>query len=280
MRLDYSLDDYSLDEFVPVAESFGHESFGYVVTPNVDHLIRYHEDPAFRQAYDAASYILLDSRVLSYALRVGKGMRTKICTGSDLTARLFDRVIKPNERIVLIGGEEAQAQALRRRFGLTNLRHFNPPMGFIRDEKAVDACVRFVEANSPFKFCFFAVGAPQQEILASRVKARGIARGLGLCIGASINFLTGAERRAPRCMQRIGAEWLFRLLLDPTRFGRRYLVRGPRVFGLLGRTQVHVRPARDSVARIFTGTRASGAAAVAGTGAVKGSKREVAASET
>jgi len=243
MNFAYSLDDYNLDEFVTVATQFGQDRFGYVVTPNVDHLIRYHEDSAFRTSYIEAAYVLLDSRVLSYAFRVLQGMRTKICTGSDLTARLFHSVIQPDDVVVLIGGADAQVSRLTARFGLKNVRHFNPPMGFVHDEQSVDACARFIEANSPFRFCFFAVGAPQQEILARRVKERGIARGLGFCVGASINFLTGEERRAPRWMQRIGTEWLFRLLINPDRMASRYLVRGPRVIPLLVRTQLRLRPA-------------------------------------
>jgi exopolysaccharide biosynthesis WecB/TagA/CpsF family protein len=243
----YCLDDYSLDEFVPIATEFGQDRFGYVVTPNVDHLIRYHEDPGFRSAYSEAAYVLLDSRVLSFVFRVTKGILTKVCTGSDLTARLFHTVIQPDDPVVLIGGVEAQVRRLTERFGLTNLRHFNPPMGFINDEQSVDDCLKFIEANSPFRFCFFAVGAPQQEILARRVKERGIARGLGLCVGASINFLTGEERRAPRWMQRIGGEWFFRLLMNPDRMATRYLVRGPRVFTMLGRTQLRLRPAANAI---------------------------------
>jgi UDP-N-acetyl-D-mannosaminuronic acid transferase (WecB/TagA/CpsF family) len=65
---------------------------------------------------------------------------------------------------------------------------------------------------------------------------------MALCIGASVNFLTGVERRAPHWVQRIGMEWLFRLVLDPARLARRYLVRGPRVFSLLPLTDVLVRP--------------------------------------
>jgi exopolysaccharide biosynthesis WecB/TagA/CpsF family protein len=156
-------------------------------------------------------------------------------------------VIQPDDRVVLIGGAEAQVRLLTARFGLKNLRHFNPPMGFAKDEESVNACLQFIEANSPFRFCFFAVGAPQQEMLAQRIKARGIARGLGFCVGASINFLTGDERRAPEWMQRIGMEWLFRLLMNPDRLAHRYLLRGPRVFTLLGRTQLRVRPAGNSL---------------------------------
>jgi N-acetylglucosaminyldiphosphoundecaprenol N-acetyl-beta-D-mannosaminyltransferase len=55
---------------------------------------------------------------------------------------------------------------------------------------------------------------------------------VGLCIGASVEFLSGAKRRAPRWMQRAGLEWLYRLLSEPRRLWRRYLVKGPRVFKL------------------------------------------------
>ena len=98
---------------------------------------------------------------------------------------------------------------------------------------AVETCLRFVERASLFRFCFLAVGSPQQERLADLLKTRGHARGLALCVGGSINFLTGAERRSPGWMQRAGLEWLYRLLLNPPRMARRYLLRGPRIFALL-----------------------------------------------
>ena len=242
MSLPYLLDDYDVDGFLRVAAGFGEERFAYLVTPNVDHLIRFHDDPTFRALYADASYVLLDSRFLTHIFRVTKGIAVRVCTGSDLTAGLFARVIAPADPIVLIGASSEQARALADRYGLTALRHYNPPMGFIRDPEAVAECVRFIESQSPFRFCFLAVGAPQQEALAQILKSRGIARGLALCIGASVNFLTGVERRAPLWMQRLGMEWLFRLALDPARLARRYLVRGPRVFSLLGQTDIRVRP--------------------------------------
>jgi exopolysaccharide biosynthesis WecB/TagA/CpsF family protein len=205
-------------------------------------LIRYHDDPNFRALYADAAFVLLDSRFLAHIFRVSEGLRVRVCTGSDLAARLFMDVIRPEDDIVLIGGSMEQARLLSEKFSLATLHHYNPPMGFIHDPQEVAACVRFVEAHSPFRFCFFAVGAPQQEILAQVLKARGKARGLALCIGAAINFLTGVERRAPRWLQRLGLEWLFRLVNDPGRLAKRYLVRGPRVFSLLRLTDVLVRP--------------------------------------
>ena len=242
MSLRYVLDDYDLDGFVKLAAAFGTDRFGYVVTPNVDHLIRFHDEPTFRALYADAAYVLLDSRFLSIVFRLAKALRVRVCTGSDLTAQLFKRIIAPDDPIVLIGGNSEQARILATRYGLRNLRHFNPPMGFIRDPRAVETCVEFIESCSPFRFCFLAVGAPQQEALAQMLKARGVVRGLALCIGASVNFLTGVERRAPTWMQRIGMEWLFRLAHDPGRLAKRYLWRGPRVFSLLPLTDVSVRP--------------------------------------
>ena len=97
----------------------------------------------------------------------------------------------------------------------------------------MESCLQFIEQHSPFRFCLLAVGCPQQEALARALQERGRARGLALCVGASINFLTGTERRAPKWMQRIGLEWMYRLALNPTRMARRYLIRGPRIFLLL-----------------------------------------------
>ncbi len=63
MSFAFSLDDYDLDGFISVVAHFGQDKFGFVVTPNVDHLIRFHDEFEFRSAYSDASYILLDSRV-------------------------------------------------------------------------------------------------------------------------------------------------------------------------------------------------------------------------
>ena len=242
MSLTCSIDDYDVEGFLRLATDFDGSKFSYAVTPNVDHLIRYHDDPNFRALYADASYVLLDSRFLSHVFLLSKGLRVRVCAGSDLTAELFARVIAPDDNIVLIGCSSEQVRSLTDRFGLKALKHYNPPMGFIRDPQQLDACVQFVEAHSPFRFCFLAVGAPQQEVLAQRLKTRGIARGLALCIGASVNFLTGIERRAPRWMQRMGMEFIFRLAQDPRRLAKRYLVRGPRVFSLLPITKFLVRP--------------------------------------
>lgn len=241
-KLNFRVDDYDLSGSASLLAGFGQERFGYIVTPNADHVIRCHDDPVFRHIYQEASYVLLDSRFLARILRVTRGITLPVCTGSDMTAQLFNSVVRPDDNIVLVGSTHAQAQHLVNRYGLKSLHHLNPPMGFIHSLEAVEECLQFVERNSPFRFCLIAVGTPQGEMIAQMLKQRGRCKGLTLCIGASINFLTGVERRAPLWLRQVGLEWLYRLLPSPKRLAKRYLVKGPRVFRLLRDIEFELRP--------------------------------------
>jgi exopolysaccharide biosynthesis WecB/TagA/CpsF family protein len=235
------IDDYELGEACAIVTAFGNERFGYVVTPNVDHVIRHYHDPEFRALYAQAAYVFLDSHFLAHVFGLLKRRRYRVSPGSDLTAAVMSSVIKPNDVAVMVGGSAEQAQELRARFGLKALRHIDPPMNFIHDKVAVESCLRAIEESSPFRFCFLAIGTPQQEVIAQKLKERGVARGLALCIGASINFITGVEKRAPLWMRKSGFEWLFRLVQNPRRLAKRYLVRGPRIFLLLPHIELRLR---------------------------------------
>jgi exopolysaccharide biosynthesis WecB/TagA/CpsF family protein len=241
MSISLDIDDFDLDGFSAVARDFGQTRYGYVVTANTDQLIRYYDDPNFRKLYAAAAYVVLDSRFLANWLALTRNLRLKVCPGSDLTARVLERTVQPRDRIVVIGGTVAQADLLRARFSLECLHHHNPPMGFVHDPAALEQCLLGIEAASPFRFCFLGVGSPQQEVVAQRLLERGAARGLALCVGGSVNYLTGGERRAPEWLQRIGFEWLYRLIQDPGRMAKRYLKRGPRIFRLLAFFEFRLR---------------------------------------
>ena len=209
--------------------------FAYVVTPNADHLIRLHSRPELGALYETAALRLLDSRVVARLARAAGLPAPPVVTGSDLTAALFDRgLVGPGEPVAVLGGSGETAAALRERYGLARLAHHDPPMGFDKDPAALEAAIRFLE-NNPARFSFLAVGSPRQEVVAAALVRRGKATGVGLCIGASLLFLTGAERRAPRPVQGMGLEWAWRLAQDPRRLARRYLVDSPKIVRLLWR---------------------------------------------
>lgn len=200
--------------------------FTYVVTPNVDHIVRLQTRRSdLWPAYRAAWLRLCDSRILVLLASLANVALTAV-PGSDLTAELLEHVVQPDDRITIIGGDSASIETLRQHFGLANVIHHNPPMGFIRDPEALEYAANVV-IDSQARFVFLAVGSPQQEVLAHYVARTGRATGLGLCVGASLQFLSGEQHRAPRWLQQLALEWLYRLGSDPKRLWRRYLVDGP-----------------------------------------------------
>lgn len=210
-------------------------AFSYIVTANVDHVVKLFprrlktNTLAFRAAYDNAALRLCDSRILK---RLGSlmGIRLPVVPGSDLTAVLIRTIFSKDERIAIIGGGEHTIPALEQCFpGPEYIQHI-PPMGVLGNEQAMLDIVNFITSRRAH-VTLFAIGAPQSEIIAARCKAHG-ASGVGICVGASIDFLTGDQRRAPPWIQRAGMEWAYRLLGNPGRLWRRYLIEGPWIFCL------------------------------------------------
>jgi N-acetylglucosaminyldiphosphoundecaprenol N-acetyl-beta-D-mannosaminyltransferase len=206
--------------------------FEYVVTPNADHLVRLSRDPILSQLYREAWLRLLDSRVVAGMASACGLPVPHVAPGSDLTELLLDRYVHRGERITIVGMRPGWVQELVARRGLAQPAHYDPPMGFDSDPFAFAATISFVLAH-PARFVFLAVGSPRQERLAAAVAASGQGTGTGLCVGASLGFLAGAEHRAPTWMQLRGLEWAFRLGADPRRLARRYLLDSPHVVSML-----------------------------------------------
>lgn len=208
--------------------------FVYVATPNVAHIVALHEDvPARKPLYEAAWLRLNDSRILEL-LAKASGLDLPVATGSDLTADLFETVIQPSTPITVVGGDEALIDALKHRFGLHTVHWRAPPMGLAKKPEAIAEAAAFI-AEHKTPFVFLCVGAPQQEMLAKAVLDRGDAVGVGLCVGAALDFLVGRVQRAPRWMQAARLEWLHRLMKEPNRLAQRYLIEGPKILAIWGR---------------------------------------------
>lgn len=217
--------------------------FSFVVTPNVDHVVRLSREGAdgpFHTAYRAAALRLCDSRILALLARLCRE-DLPVVAGSDLTARLFAETLGPDDEIALVGGSAALRQSLEQRYPSLGFVHIAPPMGLATDPVARRNVVEAVE-RAGAHYVFLAVGAPQSEMIAAEIAARGIAGGVGLCIGASLEFVTGLKRRAPVWMQQMKIEWLHRLLSEPRRLWRRYLVEGPAIFLIVARWRLTGRP--------------------------------------
>lgn len=211
-------------------------TFSYVVTPNVDHIVQLHRrtqgDPLWR-AYAEADLCLCDSRIVE-ALARRSHRRLTVVTGSDLTADLLASISSSGRSLTVVGGTGQLLHDLERRFPHVRWHHHEPPMGVRSNQDAQQEIVEFIERTAA-DITFLAIGAPQSELLCAAIAQRGSARGVALCVGASLEFITGAKARAPRWLQRARLEWLFRLLSEPRRLARRYLLDGPAIFTIWSR---------------------------------------------
>jgi|1186.fasta_scaffold45553_2 N-acetylglucosaminyldiphosphoundecaprenol N-acetyl-beta-D-mannosaminyltransferase len=229
MRFDPLSADQALARLAKVT---GETPYSYVVTPNVDHVVRLHEkewiEAKLRAIYDEADLCLCDSKVLHTLARL-RGVRLPVLVGTDLASLVFERLVEPGDRIAIVGGSDTIVRILERKYPLVEFVQHTPPMGLRRNPAARRAAAKFI-AKSGARFSFIAVGSPQQELIAAEVKCISGAVGTAFCIGAALDFITGQQRRAPRLARLLGLEWAHRLVSDPRRMWRRYLLEGPRVF--------------------------------------------------
>jgi len=203
--------------------------FRYIVTPNVDHIVRLHKEPKlYGPLYKASWLSVCDSRILELLGKLS-GIPLKAVPGSDLTQQIFENILSPDEAVNVIGGDGDVIAKVKARYGLSNLNHHQPPMGLRHKPHEVRACAKFI-AEHPARYTFICVGSPQQEMIAKEALRRGDCAGLGLCVGASLDFLAGKQKRAPKWMQAARLEWLYRLASEPGRMWKRYLVEGPKIF--------------------------------------------------
>ena len=206
--------------------------YGVVFTPNVDHIILLQNDPVFAEVYEEADYRLCDSKILYIVSRfLGTPIREKI-SGSDFFPA-FCQYHKDNEdiKIFLLGAKEGVALQAQENINKKIGRKIvvgahSPSFGFEENEKE---CLEIVEKikKSGATVLAVGVGAPKQEKWIYKYKAYLPSINIFLAIGATIDFEAGNKRRAPKWVTEIGLEWLHRLLSEPKRLWRRYLLGGP-----------------------------------------------------
>jgi exopolysaccharide biosynthesis WecB/TagA/CpsF family protein len=229
-----------------VKEAVTEAAFRYVVTPNVQHVIAIMRKPlSVAPFFQSAWRVYCDSRVLSRLAR-SCGRNLAVVTGSDLTAKVLELANAVGLKIAIVGPLASDCEKLRLAYPRLDIACHTPPIGFIEREQEVAACIAFVKRERA-PLVFLAVGMPRQEMLASMLASEHGVRGIGLCIGASIDFLTGKQKRAPRWMQKAGFEWLHRLAWNPIRLGPRYLLECPRIFIVVLRERWRLRPSADGV---------------------------------
>jgi N-acetylglucosaminyldiphosphoundecaprenol N-acetyl-beta-D-mannosaminyltransferase len=225
---------------------------GTVFTPNVDHVVLAEEDEGFRAAYAAASLSLIDGTPVLWACRaLGRSAPEKV-SGSDLIAPLAELAAARGWRVYLLGTSPqviaAAVDRLRARFpGFDVVGSDSPRVDMAAPAAARRTLWERAAAARPH-LVLVALGSPKGELFAH--EARDALRpAVFIGIGAGLDFLAGVARRAPAWLSRIGLEWLYRLLHEPRRLWRRYLVRDRQFVPILWREWRRGRSSRVNAPR-------------------------------
>lgn len=230
--LNVSLDNISQSEFLKNCTS------GIVFTPNVDHLMKLQSDSDFFQNYKFATYKLCDSKILFYVSRfLGTPIKEKI-SGSDLFPAFYEYHRNNDDiKIFLLGAREGVALQAQDKINSKVGRNMvvgahSPSFGF---EKNEEECLKIIDIinQSGATVLAVGVGAPKQENFICKYKDKLPNIKIFLAIGATIDFEAGNIKRAPKWISEVGLEWLYRLLAEPKRLWKRYLVHGPSFFWLI-----------------------------------------------
>jgi len=196
----------------------------YFITANLHYAMLTDQDPRLDAVNRGAALVLADGMPLVWASRWRPARLPERVAGSDLVPALCERAARRGYRVFLLGGApEVGAEAARRlceRFpGLQIVGVESPPFRPLSAQEQAELVAR-VRAARP-DLLFVAFGQPRGEFwLAEHYQALGVP----VCaqVGATLDFLAGRVPRAPRWLQRLGLEWVYRLYQEPARLARRY----------------------------------------------------------
>lgn len=212
----------------------------FVVTPNVDHIIQLQEDSEFRTIYSQANMVLADGMPLVWASKLCKKTLKEKVSGADLTPFLLDLANKNKYKVFILGAGEGVAQKLINKLMLSGadfpIDCYSPPFNFETNTIENEKIIRKINYFNP-DILLVSLGAPKGEKWIHQhyelINANFIAQ-----VGAAIDFIAGEKKRAPKWMQRNGLEWFFRLIQEPKRMFKRYLIRDSKFVFLLLREMV------------------------------------------
>lgn len=202
---------------------------GVLITPNVDHLMKLQHDREFYDLYQQAEWVVCDSKILYQLSKLAKHPLPEAIPGSSFfTAYYLHHKDDPDCKIFLLGAAEGIAKKAMERINEKVGRRIvvgahSPSFGFEKHEDECEELVCIVN-DSGANVLLVGVGAPKQEKWIMKYRDRMPNVKLFMALGATIDFEAGTLKRAPRLWQKVGMEWLYRMLKQPRRLFRRYIL--------------------------------------------------------
>jgi N-acetylglucosaminyldiphosphoundecaprenol N-acetyl-beta-D-mannosaminyltransferase len=201
---------------------------GWIITANVDYLLHFHSDEEAARMHREADVVVADGIPLLWAARLQGTPLPGRVAGADLVWQLAAAAARGGHSLFLLGGAPGTAEKACDRFRTLHpeLRiagSLSPRISTFPTAEEVTGVRSELERAQP-DLVYVALGWPKQERLIQALRV-AFPRTWWVGVGASLSFVGGDVRRAPTWMQRIGLEWLYRLLQEPRRLAPRYLMR-------------------------------------------------------
>lgn len=202
-------------------------SNGVLITPNVDHLVKLQKDKDFYDCYQAAEWVVCDSKILFLLSKLLREPIPEAIPGSSFFTSFYEYHRNDKDcRIFLLGAAEGVAHkamtAINEKIGREIVvSAYSPSFGFERDEQEIANIIEKINSSSA-NVVMVGVGAPKQEKFIMKYKNQMPNVKLWMALGATIDFEAGNVNRAPAVMQKLALEWLYRIWCEPKRMFKRY----------------------------------------------------------
>lgn len=226
--MNIELDNLTFNEALEKIDCLIHEDIkAYGVTPNIDHIVQVQKDMELLEIYRNANLVLTDGKPLLWIAKLYKTPIKEKVSGSDLFPEICKLAAQKGYRIFFLGAAEGVAKKAAQRLqkkhiGLQVVGTYSPPFGFEKDKEEIQKILHMIHEANPH-ILIMGLGTPKQEKFIYRYREEfGVPFSIGL--GASLDFEAGNVRRSPKWMSNMGLEWLYRMVQDPKRLIKRYLI--------------------------------------------------------
>jgi N-acetylglucosaminyldiphosphoundecaprenol N-acetyl-beta-D-mannosaminyltransferase len=216
---------------------------GYVCVTGVHGVMEAQRDPALRQILNSSLVTTPDGMPMVWLGRASGFRKMTRVYGPDLMLEVCRESVKSGATHFLYGGTDGVAEeladSLRQRFpGLQIVGTYTPPFRTLSESEERQLAERVEELHPDFMW--IGLSTPKQERFMAKYAGR-LAATVMLGVGAAFDMHSGRTKQAPRWMQRIGLEWLFRLLQEPRRLFKRYATNNPAFVVQVALQRLHLR---------------------------------------
>ncbi len=213
-----------------IADAIAAGHGGWCITVNLENLRKTAASSDLQRLVASSTLRVADGITLVWAswLR-GNPLPERVC-GSNLIYSLTAEAAKRSQSIFLLGGNEGTAERAaailsQRNPGLKITGTLCPPYGFERDPKQIQEIMEILRCSKP-DIIYVAVGFPKSERLIAQIR-HACPDAWWIGVGISFSYVTQDIKRPPRWAQNLGFETVYRLLQEPRRLAKRYLLDGP-----------------------------------------------------